>query len=325
MKDELISIIIPVFNGEKTIKRAIDSVLAQIDVNVEVVIVDDGSTDNTKAICQEIVNGDPRVNYYHIENHGVSFARNYALKKAKGKYIGFVDSDDYIDVDMYKTLLSAIIDNEAQLSICGLYDEWNGKVVKDSNEYSETIINQIDLYADVFRNSDIGGYLCNKLFVKNYITDYLDETVAQCEDFLFVIQYIKKIQRAVFVKKKLYHYVREMKQYDFNYSVRSLSLMTSYEKIYDFYKENAPAYMSDIRKNLLKIYLNFRARYIITKDNNKDLKKQINNGIKTYFNSVLFDHKILFFEKANIILTFTFPRTILKLKSKVLFNQYNGD
>ncbi len=119
MERELISVIIPVYGVEKYLSRCVDSVLAQTYENLEVILVDDGSPDNCPALCDAYAAGDERVRVLHQANAGLSAARNAGLDTAGGRYIGFVDSDDYIAPDMYETLWTALRDADADMSLCG--------------------------------------------------------------------------------------------------------------------------------------------------------------------------------------------------------------
>ena len=121
--NDLISIIVPVYKAEKYLRRCVDSILAQTYQNIEVLLIDDGSPDNSGEICDEYAEKDSRVRVFHKPNGGVSSARNLGLKEAKGDYIGFVDADDYIDKTMYEVLLCNLIKENSDISICSYNQE----------------------------------------------------------------------------------------------------------------------------------------------------------------------------------------------------------
>ena len=125
----MISIIVPVYQAEKTIKRCIESVLCQTYRNLELILNDDGSTDMSGKICDEYAKKDNRIIVVHIENSGVSNARNVGLKKASGKYIEFLDSDDSLDKNACEILVNSIVESGAELVICGHKIYKNGKYV----------------------------------------------------------------------------------------------------------------------------------------------------------------------------------------------------
>lgn len=114
----MISVIIPVYNVEEYLERCVNSVLKQTYNDLEIILVDDGSTDNSGKICDELKNKDDRIIVIHKENQGLSASRNIGIEKATGEYITFVDSDDYILEDMYETLYKNLIRNDADISMC---------------------------------------------------------------------------------------------------------------------------------------------------------------------------------------------------------------
>ena len=113
-----ISILMPVYNAEKYLNETIDTIKNQSFSNWELIIVDDGSTDNSKEICTKLMNDDKRIKYILQENLGVSHTRNVALENAQGKYIVFVDSDDLIHEDYLKILINSIEKNNSDISVC---------------------------------------------------------------------------------------------------------------------------------------------------------------------------------------------------------------
>ena len=127
MEEELISIIVPVYKVEKYLDKCINSIVSQTYKNLEVILVDDGSPDSCGKMCDEWTKKDTRIKVIHKENGGLSDARNFGLDCAKGKYIQFVDSDDYIEKDMIEFLYKNLKENNADISICSNYmvDEEN--------------------------------------------------------------------------------------------------------------------------------------------------------------------------------------------------------
>ena len=129
----LISVIVPIYNVEKYLDRCVDSIINQTYKNLEIILVDDGSPDNCLAICDSWAEKDRRIKVIHKENGGVSSARNSALDIASGDYIGFVDSDDWIEPDMYEILIKNAKKYDADISRCaGLLDYCDR-----SEEYNE--------------------------------------------------------------------------------------------------------------------------------------------------------------------------------------------
>ena len=136
----LVSIIIPVYNVELYVKESIESVLKQTYKNIEIIIVDDGSTDNSLKVCKEVLDTDKRIKVIHQENQGVVKARNKGIELANGDYIMFVDSDDWIDANMVEELVKNMVDVDIVTS--GMYHEIEkGKVVEKYDQFTEGVNN----------------------------------------------------------------------------------------------------------------------------------------------------------------------------------------
>ncbi|BCG58629.1 glycosyltransferase family 2 protein [Paenibacillus sp. URB8-2] len=163
MKPE-ISIIVPVYNVENYIHKCVDSILAQSFENFELILVDDGSPDNCPAICDQYAAKDPRVRVIHKPNGGLSDARNWGLNIAEGKYVGFVDSDDWIADDMYELLYHSLIENEADIAVCCHYEVVDGELFQ---------INNYDGYPRVLSNVEGLSELLMDVRIKNLAWDKL--------------------------------------------------------------------------------------------------------------------------------------------------------
>lgn len=317
-----ISIIVPVYNTKQFLKRCIDSLLNQTQ-KVEIVLVDDGSDDGSEILCDEYDKNYDNIKVIHKKNGGVSAARNDGLKAADGKYIGFVDSDDWVEADMFETLFSVMKDTNSDLSACGVFHETEDKTISEENTGNIWITDRASCYKEILGSNELRGYLCNKLFKKDLIAEMIDETLSQCEDLLFVANYLKNIKFCAYIQKPMYHYRRRSGAGDFGYSRRSLTLMDAYEKILQIYEKEAPEYADIVRQNCLKIYLNFRSRSLILRDKSVEIKEKIKNGIKKHMKSVIVSNKVSLKEKFNIVLTYLFPKTILRLKKKMIAKQHS--
>ncbi len=120
----MISVIVPVYNVEPYLRKCMDSILGQTDPELEILVIDDGSTDQSGEICDEYAKADSRIRVFHTENRGLSEARNLGLDEAKGDYFGFVDSDDWIEPDMYEILLKTAVETGADVVECSVYLEY---------------------------------------------------------------------------------------------------------------------------------------------------------------------------------------------------------
>ena len=192
----LISIIIPVYNAGKHLSKCIDSVLAQTHKNLEIILVDDGSTDTSSQICDEYAAKDTRIKVIHQRNQGVSSARNAGLKATTGQYIGFVDADDYIDSDMYSYLLNLLQSTHSDMARCGIYALKNPPSFSLPLPAPEALSH---LYPQIF--------IWNMLFSRATIHNIrFDTSLFFAEDMQFVVNVLNKNPKIIYKSDKKYHY-----------------------------------------------------------------------------------------------------------------------
>lgn len=209
---ELISVIIPVYNTEKYITQCLESVLNQSYQNLEILIIDDGSTDSSGEICDRFGREDSRVKVIHNHNCGVSASRNLGIDESQGKYISFIDSDDYINENFYETLIKNIKKYDAQCSVIAhrRYYEKSNRFENATKDFGIKILNGFEALNQALDKQDLWvGYPVNKLFVRKLIVDnYLrfNENIIFCEDSLFCYQYLDLCTTVVRDSTVLYTY-----------------------------------------------------------------------------------------------------------------------
>lgn len=217
MKSNLISILMPVYNGEDYLEETVSSILNQSYKEFELIIINDGSADNTKIICDKLERTDKRIKVTHKENTGVSHTRNTALDNARGKYIAFIDSDDLVHKDYLKILLSSMEKSNGQLAVCGFKERKvsaNGQVEELSRVFCPKEVIAMEDMKDLimdFGNSGLLNPLWNKLYSREVIEKNnirFKEAVETGEDFIFNLQYFRKIKNICFSKEELYYYIR---------------------------------------------------------------------------------------------------------------------
>lgn len=206
-KKPLVSIIVPVYNVEKYLSQCVDSILCQTLEDIEVILVDDGSTDNSGNICDTYIH-DSRVKVIHKEHGGVSDTRNVGVAAAQADNIGFVDSDDYIDNDMYELLYNNMIEYDTDLSCCGFYDVYTNITRPDYSSPEKIITTDakgaIEL---VMRGQNATLHIVNKLFKKSLASKHPFWVGKTFEDAQFIIPYLSGISKAVFDITPKYYYV----------------------------------------------------------------------------------------------------------------------
>ena len=217
MKSNLVSILIPVYNGEEYLEETVSSILNQSYKEFELIIINDGSSDNTKVICDNLEKFDKRIRIIHKENTGVSHTRNVALDNARGKYIAFIDSDDSVHKDYLKILVNSMENSNGQLAVCGFKERKvssNGEIEDLSRVFCPKEIIAMEDMKDLimdFVNSGLLNPLWNKLYSREIIEKNnirFKEEVETGEDFIFNLQYFRKINNICFSKKELYYYIR---------------------------------------------------------------------------------------------------------------------
>lgn len=209
MKLPLLSIIVPIFNVEQFLPRCLDSILAQEFTDYELILVNDGSPDRCDEIMNKYADRDLRITTIYQNNQGVSSARNAGLKVAQGKYVGFVDPDDWISPFMYSTVITAMEENSNfDIGIVGFKREINlENQIDDKPMYlNEKCINQIQLASELFHVPlTIGGYVWNKVFRLDKISSMFDPQQSMCEDMMFVLKYLENCEYGILINIPLYH------------------------------------------------------------------------------------------------------------------------
>lgn len=263
MQQDLISVIIPVYNVEKYLRKCLDSVVSQTYNNLEILIVDDGSTDCSGQICDEYAEKDDRIQVFHQLNCGLSKARNTGIDLSTGDYLMFIDSDDYISKDMAMELYNELKKSNADMSICNFhYVDENNNIIKtkelDFHNAGSFILTKKELL-NALTNSNISTAIvigCNKLY-KNSIFDSLRYPVGRIYEDEFIIHHIlNKIDKAVLINRKYYYYIkRDNSITHTNYTIKNVdaieAILDRAKFLYDLEEYLFSAYSLDRASTLL--------------------------------------------------------------------------
>lgn len=210
--NDIVSVIIPVYNNEKYVKECITSIMNQSYKYLEIIVVDDGSLDNSADICDETAKFDERITVYHNDNMGVGAARNFGIEKASGKYVMFVDSDDICHENMIEKMTAELEKKEEDLIICGIamfkdYPQVNRYIRFDSQRLS------IQKYIEKVLLSVQTGQFCggpyNKIFSRKIIVENglrFETKMNYAEDFCFNLSYLQYIDSVQIIDECLYYY-----------------------------------------------------------------------------------------------------------------------
>lgn len=203
-----ISIIVPVYNVENYLEKCIKSILQQTFKNFELILVDDGSTDNSRIICDKYKDIDSRISVIHKFNGGQSSARNVGIDNAKGRYIGFIDADDYIENDMYQILYENIEMNNADMSICGVIRENDGKRTSWIKALdSAMVMSPKEALLLTIKGTYMNISPCNKLYKKSVFDNLRFVEGKVFEDFHITPDMFNKCKKIAYTPEEKYIYV----------------------------------------------------------------------------------------------------------------------
>ena len=228
-----ISIIVSIYNIEKYVEKSIQSICNQTYKNLEIVLVDDGSTDNSGQVCDQWARKDERIRVIHKKNGGLSSARNAGTQSATGEYIAFVDGDDWIDSEMYEEMLLTILNCDADIAICN-YKEVSKQGVTDTSTEDITILEgkeTLEVFIKEDETYQIQNAAWNKLYKRSLMGDLRFPEGKLFEDIVYTTKLLAKSQRAVYVNKAYYNYLFD----------RSDSIMNS-KKVERLLTDQVPAY-----------------------------------------------------------------------------------
>ncbi|OTO76646.1 glycosyltransferase family 2 protein [Enterococcus sp. 12E11_DIV0728] len=225
-----ISIIVPVYNVEKYLNKCVDSILNQTFKDFELILVDDGSPDNSGAICDQYAKKDSRVKVIHKLNGGLSDARNAGIDVANGKYLGFIDSDDYIAKDMFELLYTNIVKEDANLSICGIYHVYEGKEPEKKAE-KYMVLNQDEATVLIFHGNQISDHAVNKLYSRSIFSELRYPLGKYHEDSFTIVGILDQCERIVVdTKQRYYYYHRDDSITSQTFSKKHLEYITAWEQ-----------------------------------------------------------------------------------------------
>ncbi|MBQ8851820.1 MAG: glycosyltransferase [Oscillibacter sp.] len=254
-----VSIIVPVYNAEAALRRCIESILHQTYSDFELLLVDDGSRDSSGVICDEYAAKDARIRVFHKENGGVSAARNLALDNARGTYLQFLDSDDWVTPDATRLFLRAAEEHQADLVISDFYRVVGERVSVKGDIEEDAVLSQEEYAEHMMANpADFYyGVLWNKLYRRDIVESHrlrMNEEINWCEDFLFNLEYIRWAKRFYALGVPLYYYVKTKgslaSQISLSKTVRmKLTMFEYYNRLYqEIFDEE------EYEKHRLKVY-----------------------------------------------------------------------
>ena len=286
-----LSIVVPVYNGEKTINKTLDSICEQQFPDYEVVIVNDGSTDKTLEIIECFIKKHPEVTIKVIskQNEGLPYARKTGIEHSCGEYVGFVDADDWVDKEMYSRLISACEEKDADVGCCNIvFDYQNRKrVMKQNLETGKTLNSEEAMHALNCRIGVFSSY-CNKIIRRNLFQGIKYPKVNMSnEDYVVMIQILPKAERVVPVCYDGYHYV----QYSGSMIRGGFGKADEYgyyclkRILFDVYKNGSPKEKKEFDTYMVDFFLFL----VVDMGINKNYDKKMIEWIRKYLKKRIFD------------------------------------
>lgn len=240
-----ISIIVPLYNGEKTIERCLDSLVNQTLKDIEIIVVNDGSKDNGGNLVKQYIEKDSRIRLVSQNNAGLGAARNHGIREARGKYVGFVDCDDFVDLEMYEIMVNAIEKAKVSIAIC---QEKNVYIENENIEFinetqfptkRNTVYSQKQII-DWFLNFSYLSLnsMCYKVIEKSLFNIYgimVPEKYRHAEDLVTSAALFSNVNNVVIVPRSLYYYVHSKKSISYNYSLQhAIDIYYDWKEVKEF-------------------------------------------------------------------------------------------
>ena len=256
----MVSIIVPIYNAEQYLRRCVDSILNQEYTDFELLLVNDGSTDASGDICEEYGDRDPRVIVIQKENTGVSDSRNRALDRARGKYLQFLDSDDWITPDATRLFVRAAEEYGCDMVISDFYRVVGERLSPKGDIEEEGVLTREEFAAHMMENpADFYyGVLWNKLYRRDIVEEHnlrMDTDISWCEDFMFNLEYIRYAKVFYALHAPIYYYVKRkgsLASQGINISKTVKMKLNVFEYYNNFYKHVLEE--EDYEKNRLQVY-----------------------------------------------------------------------
>ena len=238
----IISVVVPIYNVEQYLEKCVKSIQNQTLSNIEIILVDDGSTDESGVIAENLALNDERIRVYHKENGGLSSARNYGIDRATASLIGFIDSDDYIEADMYELLYNNLLKENADISMCSLYDVYPGLDLKKNREPKYLVLNNEQAIKIVLEAKLTSVTAVNKLYKKILFKNVRYPIGKIAEDAFVIVRLLQQCAKIVLTTEQKYYYIhRENSITTAQFRMKDCDVIEAYKLNYDIVKKNFPS------------------------------------------------------------------------------------
>lgn len=303
-----ISVIVPVYNTAQYLPKCLDSILNQTYVELEVLVVNDGSTDNSQHFIDQYVRKDPRVVSIIKENGGLSEARNTGIDKATGDYIAFIDSDDYIDPIMFEKMIALAVDHQSDIVFCDLV-----KVDEDGNEFrdlpqSPQLPEKILLKEDLSIFGEMSCFACNKIFKAALFENHRFRNGIHFEDIELIPKLVLDSSIISKINEPFYKYFERQNSITKTHTAKGLDMFLAVEEVTKYFKGSN--YKEDVKElkrfQIIQGYYSYLAYVAYVRE--KSLKKEMINRLLKYLKENKISNKeIKEYERFNEVYLTTLP------------------
>lgn len=311
MKKIKVSIIVPCYNVENYVEKSILSLMNQTLKEIEVIAIDDGSNDRTSEILDKIAKQYSNLKVIHKKNEGVSIARNIGIKEACGEYIGFLDSDDWVNSDMYEKMYNKAKEEDLDVVACDTNAIYSNYIKYISSNIKESNSNTKDLMINAY------AVIWNKIYKKELLDDIkFKEHMSFCEDVLFLYMIYPKIKKIGVINEALHNYLQRENSLTYTYNEKLYQLIDSLDNVVAYYKQNNlfDEYREELEYSYVRyLYATFIKRLAKTKN-----KKEFIRGLDYVITKV--KKEFPKYKRNKYINIFSFKNIYLKTFNKFTAN-----
>ena len=312
MTKDLISIIIPIYDVEPYLKRCLDSVVNQTYQNIEIILINDGSPDNCPRICDEYKLKDSRIKVIHQENGGLSAARNAGLELMTGKYVTFIDSDDYVEKDYVEFLYNLVLNNDAEIGICAytaIYD--SGRKITQAKDLNIVLSPKYTLEKMLY-HEDFNVAACAKIYKAELFDNIRFSKNRIFEDVLTTYLVVDKAFKiAIDLKSKYNYMIRDNSIMTSKFSLEKLSLIDAYKSMGDYILNKYPDLEKAVTRSIIYANISVLRQMIYSKPRYIEKEKEIRKTILQHRKKILRNERVPKRDKIAIIILM-FGRNIFR-------------
>ena len=302
--NKLVSIIVPIYNVEQFLDRCIDSVVKQTYKNLEIILVNDGSTDSSLEICKRWKNKDKRIILVNKKNGGLSDARNSGIDKSNGEFLYFLDSDDFIENNTIELMMKKMAEHNSEIVISNRYHYYdNGKkIIKFKMEKNDLIL---DTETSLFELNNFKYYdmsACSKLFKKDLFEQIRFPIKKLCEDFYVMYKILEKSKKIIYISTPLYYYYQREGSISKNKNMNIDFVIAAKEQM-EYLEEKYPKLKNCVRSTYASANMTVYNQVLRAGGKvDRDKRKQLQREVKKYIKYVLKNENLILIKKIQSVL-----------------------